>query len=228
MEQAAARELFDENAETYDRVNSIISLGLDSRWYSWAARQASVAGRCVLDAFAGTGAVGVRAAGLGADVTLADASARMLAHARRRAALRGVTVRTALADLTSPHLAIPGAPFDAVSVMWGLRYVDDPRAILRSLSGQMRSGGRMVVVEFVEPGSGLLARLAGFYFFRILPRIASALAGSSELYRELVLTTHAMGPAEHLASIVEDAGLQIRERHMMGFGLVSGIVAEKP
>ena len=32
MDQVAAQRLFDSSAETYDRVNSIVSLGLDARW----------------------------------------------------------------------------------------------------------------------------------------------------------------------------------------------------
>lgn len=227
MEEAEARKLFDANAETYDRVNSIVSLGLDSRWYAWAARQAVVApGDRVLDAFAGTGGVGLRAAALGADVTLADGSPMMLDVATQRARSAGLDVRAETVDLTADPLRFDRAPFDAITVMWGLRYLDDPSRVLRALATLLRPGGRLVVVDFVEPDGGVVSQLADVYFFRILPRIASALAGKRELYRELVTTTHAMGPAEHLAGLVEAAGFAVTEQRRMGFGLVRGIVAE--
>lgn len=225
MDHATARRLFDTNAATYDRVNSIVSLGLDAAWRDWAARRAvAQPGARVLDAFAGTGRVGLRAAELGARVTLADVSPGMLAVARRRAIERNLDVRTVVADLTAEPLGIDG-PFDAATAMWGLRYVDDPAQVLRGLAALIAPGGRVVVVDFIEPSRGLVTHLAAAYFFRLLPRIAGALAGRRELYRELVATTHAMGSRERLLALVRDAGLEVAEQHVMGFGLVLGLVA---
>lgn len=225
MEKEEARRLFDTSAETYDRVNSIISLGLDARWRDWAARHAIVRPEArVLDAFAGTGLVGLRAAELGAQVTLADVSPGMLAVAGRRASDRGLDLRMVVADLTAEPLDV-GGPFEAVTVMWGLRYLRDPAGALRRLAALVAPGGRVVVVDFVEPAGGIVTRLAAAYFFRVLPWIAGTLAGRRELYRELVATTHAMGTREHLLAYVRNAGLDVSEQRVMGFGLVLGVVA---
>lgn len=229
LDQDEARRLFDASADSYDRVNSVISLGLDARWRDWAARQAVTrAGARVLDAFAGTGRVGLRAAELGACVTLADISPRMLDVATRRARDKGLHVDIVTTDLTSDELGSIGAPFDAVTVMWGLRYLADPSGVLRRLSGLLAPGGRVIVVDFVEPSGGALTHVAAAYFFRVLPRIASVLAGRRQLYQELIATTHAMGPREHLLSLVRQAGLEIVEQRTMGFGLVVGIVGRAP
>ncbi len=220
------RELFDANAETYDRVNTIISLGLDSRWRDWVAREAvSRPEAHVLDAFAGTGLVGLRMAELGADVTLADISPGMLAVAARRARARGVKVDCVLSDLTAPQLVIPGAPFDSITMVFGVRYLDDPATVLRGLATQLADGGRFVVMEFAEPTGGLLSRLASFYFFRILPPIASAISGRRELYRRLTETTRRFHGRRSLEDIVREAGLTILETRLMGLGIVVGIVA---
>ena len=227
MDEAAARTLFDENAGTYDRVNAVISLGLDARWRAWAARRAtSGPDSRVLDAYAGTGLVGLRAARLGADVTLADASPRMLDVARARAAAASLRVHVLECDLTAEPLRMSGAPFDAVTLVFGVRYLDEPARALRSLAGLLRPGGEMVIVEFVEPDGSAVARLAAWYFFRVLPRLAGLLSGHPDLYETLSATTHAMGRAEHLEGIVRDAGLEVSERRSMGFGLVCGIVAK--
>jgi demethylmenaquinone methyltransferase/2-methoxy-6-polyprenyl-1,4-benzoquinol methylase len=228
MDQLAAQRLFDDSAETYDRVNSIVSLGLDARWRDWAARQA-VVGRhpLVLDAFAGTGRVGLRAAELGANVTLADISPEMLAVARRRADAKGLKVHRNLADLAGDSPDV-GGPYDAVTVMWGLRYLDNPAETLRRLASLIVPSGRIVVVDFVEPSGSIITQLAALYFFHILPWIAGTLAGNRELYRELVATTHEMGNREHLVSLVHQAGLEVERQHVMGFGLVVGIVAKRP
>jgi demethylmenaquinone methyltransferase/2-methoxy-6-polyprenyl-1,4-benzoquinol methylase len=223
--QPSVRELFDDNALTYDRVNTVISLGLDAHWRDWVARQAVVRpGARVLDAFAGTGLVGLRAAALGARVTLADISPGMLDVAARRAGERGLRVECVITDLARETLALPGAPFDAITMVFGVRYLDDPSAVIGRLSALLADGGRFVVMEFAEPSGGIVSRLASLYFFRLLPRVAVALSGRNELYERLTATTHEIHGRAHLEEIVRNAGLRIVETRVMGFGLVIAIV----
>ena len=219
------RELFDASAGSYDRVNTIISVGLDARWRDWVARRAVTApGGEVLDAFAGTGLAGLRAAALGARVTLADVSEGMLAVACRRADARGLAIASVVTDLTADPPVVPGGPFDAITMVFGARYLADPSAVMRRLSLLLRPGGKFVVLDFVEPDGGVISRLAAAYFFRVLPWIAGVLAGRRDLYDRLVSTTHAMRGRDHLEGLVRDAGLTIVETRAMGFGLVLGVV----
>lgn len=228
MDSAAARELFDRNARTYDAVNLVVSFGMTGAWYGWAADQAVVGpGARVLDAFSGSGAVGIRAARRGACVTLADVSPRMLKAAALDAKRAGVDVALLETDLTARPLDLPGAPFDAITAMWGTRYVDDPSAVLHGLAEQLTPEGRLVLVDFVEPSDGFVSRAASVYFFRVVPAVGTIVSGSPDLYRELVATTHRMGPASRLRDMVERAGLRVAQEHAMGFGLVRGIVATR-
>ena len=225
---AEVRDLFDRSAATYDRVNTAISLGLDARWRAWAARQAvGRPGARVLDAFAGTGLVGLRAARLGAHVTLADISTGMLAVADVRAREAGLDVQLELADLASGAALVRGVPFDAVTMVFGARYLDDPVRVVRGLAQLLTPGGTFVLLDFVQPVPSWLSRLAGFYFFRVLPAIGGALSGNRELYDRLVSSTREMGPSEHLIRIATDAGLEVVRTRTMGFGLVLGVVARR-
>jgi demethylmenaquinone methyltransferase/2-methoxy-6-polyprenyl-1,4-benzoquinol methylase len=127
--------LFDRNAATYDRVNTVITFGLDALWRRWAARQATPQtapqtppqGRAeapprggpqtsppggppcspprVLDACAGTGLLTLDLARRGAAVTAADAAPGMLAVARDRLAAAGLPLRTVVADLSNAETA---------------------------------------------------------------------------------------------------------------------------
>ncbi|MGV8083773.1 MAG: class I SAM-dependent methyltransferase [Coriobacteriia bacterium] len=228
MDAESARRLFDTNSPTYDRVNGLISLGLDERWYAWAAEEALPApGAHVLDAFAGTGAVGLRVAEKGGRVTLADVSPKMLEAASARAKERGLAVRTVLADLSAEPLAIEGAPFDAVVAMWGLRYVDEPARVVASLARLLEPGGRLVLVDFVEPPPVLASQIAALYFFHVLPRIAGLLAGHRELYGILAETARKTGPPRRLIEMAEAAGLRVAKTQSMGLGLVFGLVATR-
>jgi demethylmenaquinone methyltransferase/2-methoxy-6-polyprenyl-1,4-benzoquinol methylase len=225
VDAEAARSLFDANAAGYDRVNTLISVGLDARWRRWVARRAVTRpGARVLDAFAGTGLVGVECAVLGAEVTLADASPRMLARASAHAAERGVEVCEIVTDLTAEVLPLEPGSFDAVTLSFGIRYLDEPAGVLRRLGSLLAPGGRLVVLEFVRPTAGPVTAAASLYFFRLLPRIASRLAGRAELYGYLVTSVDRVGHVRDLEHLLVSAGYGVTERRTFGFGLVAGLV----
>jgi demethylmenaquinone methyltransferase/2-methoxy-6-polyprenyl-1,4-benzoquinol methylase len=225
MDAEASRGLFDRYAGDYDRVNTIISVGLDRRWRRWVARAAvAKRGARVLDAFAGTGLAGIEAARLGGKVTLADGSERMLAEARCNVEDEGVEMDTVLADLAVPELPFAPGSFDAVTLSFGIRYLDRPGDVLARLGRLLVPGGRLVVLEFVRPAPGPVSSLAALYFFRILPHVAGGLAHKRDLYDYLVDSTNAIGRAGDLAGLVTGAGYDVVERRTFGFGLVSGLV----
>ncbi len=236
--------LFDRNAVRYDVVNTIITFGQDVRWRRWVAGRALALAAApppgerpaLLDACAGTGLVGLAAARLGARVTLADASPVMLERARRRAAARRLAVDLVVADLAAPPPFAP-ASFDAVTIGFGLRYLPDPVAALRSLVGLLRPGGALVALEAVVPtassatngaGARLAGRCASWYFFSVAPRVGALLAGRAELYERLTSSVRELGSGDELVDLVRRAGLEPVARRRWAFGLVEGVAAQRP
>ncbi|MGZ4199447.1 MAG: class I SAM-dependent methyltransferase [Thermoleophilia bacterium] len=254
LEPSHVADLFDRNVATYDRVNTIITFGLDASWRHWAARQAAppvhgspawpaavAAGAAtpgdreqvslsarplVLDACAGTGLLALDLARRGATVTAADAAPGMLAVARARLSAAGLPLRTVVADLSDPVTADSlGGPFDAVTLGFGLRYFADPGALLRPLRTLLAPGGRLVVVDAVRPPPDLLGKAAGLYFFEIAPRLGTALAGRAELYDFLTASTRALGTADDVVAQLGAAGFGVALRRRFACGVVTGFVA---
>lgn len=241
----SARELFDAAAGTYDRVNSIITFGLDRRWRRWAARRAlalaappsasapapgSRRSPRILDAFAGSGPISLELASRGAEVTAADVSPRMLALARERAAAAGLRLVAVEIDLAAPDGDAPPWPpqtFAAVTLGFGLRYVSDPAAVLRDLATALVPGGVIVLLEAVRPPTGPVGAAAALYFFSVAPRLATRLAGRGELYTRLTESVREIGRAADVRYVVESAGLSIVETRRFAAGLVVGIVARR-
>jgi demethylmenaquinone methyltransferase / 2-methoxy-6-polyprenyl-1,4-benzoquinol methylase len=233
LEPSHVAELFDRSAATYDRINTILTFGLDARWRRWAARQAAPrafgsAARPsrVLDACAGTGLLALDLARRGATVTAADAAPRMLAVARRRAAAAKLPLRTVVADLSDP-VAVDtlGGPFEAITLGFGLRYFADPGALLRPLRRLLVPNGRLVVVEAVRPPRDPPGTAAGLYFFEVAPRIGAALAGRAELYDFLTATTRALGSADDVAAYLHATRFAVDVRQRFAGGVVAGFVA---
>ena len=99
-----------------------------------------VAGRRILDAGCGSGALSAALCDRGAVVTGIDASARMLALARRRL---GDNVALHVADL-SDRLPFADAAFDDVVASLVLHYLEDWGPTLAELRRVLRPGGRLI------------------------------------------------------------------------------------
>src|SRR6478672_11217209 len=123
----AVRRMFDRIAPVYDAMNHTMTVGLDRRWRRITAETVVRPGDAVLDACCGTGDLALAATRIGARVTGLDFSERMLERARRKAP----SLRWVNGDL----LALPfdDSTFDAATVGFGVRNVDDLERALREL-----------------------------------------------------------------------------------------------
>ena len=123
------RAMFDRIAPVYDLMNRVMTAGLDGRWRRLTARSVVRPGDRVLDACCGTGDLALADERAGGRVVGLDFSERMLERARRKAPeltwVRGDMLELPFAD----------ASFDAATVGFGVRNVDDLQLALRELVG---------------------------------------------------------------------------------------------
>jgi 2-polyprenyl-3-methyl-5-hydroxy-6-metoxy-1,4-benzoquinol methylase len=103
-------------------------------------------------------ALRARAAGAGLAITACDRSPTALAHARRRAAARGVDVAFTRADVLRDPL--PG-PADLVTCSLFMHHLDEPDAV--ALLGTMRTAARraLLVCDLRRSRAGLLLAQVG-------------------------------------------------------------------
>src|SRR3954454_579974 len=112
--------MFDRIASVYDRMNSVMTAGLDRRWRRRAADLARVGqGSTALDVACGTGDLAIELQGRGAQVTGLDFSEEMLRLARDKAPAVDWRAGNALA------LPFADDAFDAATVGFGARNFDD-------------------------------------------------------------------------------------------------------
>jgi SAM-dependent methyltransferase len=94
-----------------------------------------------LDVATGTGAVAIRAARAGADVTGLDLAPRLIETARRLAADEGHAIRFDVGDCED--LPYEDSTFDVVSSAVGVIFSPDHHAVARELARVCRPGGRL-------------------------------------------------------------------------------------
>jgi len=99
----------------------------------------------ILDVGCGDGVLSTRLAQAGARVTGIDASADMIAAARRRAKAAGVEIDLVEGD--AGNLRFPGGHFDCVVSVATLCFVDNPSPTIREMVRVLKPGGRLILGE---------------------------------------------------------------------------------
>jgi demethylmenaquinone methyltransferase/2-methoxy-6-polyprenyl-1,4-benzoquinol methylase len=210
--------MFDRIAPVYDVMNRTMTAGLDRRWRRVTAQTVVRPGDAVLDACCGTGDLGIAAAHAGGRVVGLDFSQAMLERARRKA--------PELEWLEGDLLALPfeAASFDAATVGFGVRNVEDLARALAELRRVLRPGGRLGILEITRP-RGVLAPFYRVWFDGVVPLLGKLLPGGSAYSYLPASVRRFPGPAE-LTELISTAGFQGVEVRLFGGGIVALHTAE--
>jgi demethylmenaquinone methyltransferase/2-methoxy-6-polyprenyl-1,4-benzoquinol methylase len=204
--------MFDRIAPVYDAMNRVMTAGLDVRWRRLAAASAVRPGDRVLDAACGTGDLALAAVDAGArEVVGVDFSPRMLERARRKS----TAVEWVQGDLL--QLPFTEGSFDAATVGFGIRNVEDLEGGLRELRRVLRPGGRLVVLEITRP-RGPLRPFFTLWFDRVVPLLGRVLPGG-RAYAYLPASVRRFPVAEELADLLGRSGFAD-----VGFRLLGGSI----
>jgi demethylmenaquinone methyltransferase/2-methoxy-6-polyprenyl-1,4-benzoquinol methylase len=198
--------MFTAIAPTYDRLNRVISLGLDQRWRRHAVGRLGwerAPEGMYLDLCAGTldfGAMLARQPGFLGRIIGADFVQRMLRLGRSKSARLAPVAADALA------LPFPERTFDGAMVGWGARNLVDLDAGLREAARVLKPSARLVILEMTLPPNPAFRRAFLFYFDRVLPWIGRVMSKHTSAYTWLPESTRTFPPPRELARRMELAG----------------------
>jgi demethylmenaquinone methyltransferase/2-methoxy-6-polyprenyl-1,4-benzoquinol methylase len=196
----AVEGMFDRLAPRYDRMNRIISLGMDKGWRRRTVDAlAAVAGGTVLDLACGTGdlcrdlaARGYRPVGL-------DFSAGMLSAA---------TVDAPLVRADGAALPVATASIDGVTCGFALRNFVELDAVFAECARVLRPGGRFAALDATVPANPLLRAGNAVWFRGAVPLLGRVVAHDADAYRYLPKSTAYLPPIPELEQRVRAAGFR--------------------
>jgi demethylmenaquinone methyltransferase / 2-methoxy-6-polyprenyl-1,4-benzoquinol methylase len=218
LTRTEVRSMFDRIAPFYDAMNHAMTAGLDRRWRRLTAQAVVRPGARVLDACCGTGDLALAAHRAGGAVTGLDFSERMLERARRKSS----EIDWVRGDLL--ELPFGDESFDAVTVGFGVRNVDDLSRALLELRRVLRPGGRLGILELVRP-TGSLSLFYSVWFDRLIPLVGKVVPGGAA-YRYLPASVKRFPGPTGLTEQVRASGFGPVAHRLLGSGIVVLLVGE--
>lgn len=208
---------FDKIAENYDRLNHLMTFGMDRRWRRRGAKWLTKGlwrPKC-LDVAAGTGDLAFEMYCAGADepVVCVDLSEKMLDIARSKMSLEAEYI---VADAESLPFGDEG--FDCVGCAFGIRNFVHLEQGLAEMVRVLKPGGRMMILEMSTPDDKTLRPFYNIYTRLVIPWLGERLANNREAYTYLPESIERFPKGKKMIAKLESLGLKVRQRKLF-FGV---------
>lgn len=220
---------FNKIASTYDRLNHIMTLGLDRRWRRLAVRELPTSNShlSILDVACGTGDMSIQLLKKGCQVTGVDLSEEMLAIARQKTDSAGFQLSSfdfQLAD--AEHLPFTDASFDAVTCAFGIRNFVNLDRGLSEMVRVLKPGGTVAILELATPDNSFVRPFYNLYTRRVIPLLGRLIARNRQAYTYLPDSIERFHKGDAMLSIISAHGLESRQRKFL-FGVCRLYVSVK-
>lgn len=215
--------LFDDIAESYDRLNRTLSFNTDIGWRKKLVKLSGASrGEKILDVCTGTGDIEIEFAERTKVEKIfgVDFSRAMLEGGAKKIAESGHEER--INNLMADALRLPfgDGTFNVVTMGFGLRNLTDYRGGISEMARVIKRDGRLLLLEFTMPERKLFTGLYGFYLRRILPVIGGTLTGNKSAYEYLSDSIAGFLKPVEVLEIMEEVGLKNLEAFSLMWGTV--------
>ncbi|MFA6972370.1 MAG: class I SAM-dependent methyltransferase [Gallionella sp.] len=219
--QAYLRQIFDNTAADYDRIEFMLAFGTGPGYRRDALIRAGLKkGMKLLDVGVGTGLVAAQACSLTGDpalVTGIDPSPGMMAASK-------LPKTMVLIEGRAESLPFPDNHFDFLSMGYALRHISDLSVAFVEFERVLKPGGKLCLLEITRPQSGFGRWLLKSYMRGVIPlltKFVSTQKDTATIWRYFWDSIEACVPPAKVIDTLNAAGLTQVKRH-----LVAGIFSE--
>lgn len=230
VNKQGVRQMFDRIAPTYDRLNHMLSLGIDRRWRRKAVDAlAKHKPQQILDIATGTGDFALLMAKrlkpqhiIGADI-----SEGMMAVGRKKVEKEGLQDVITFEHEDCMKLSFPDGSFDAVTSAYGVRNFQDLDKGLREMHRALRPGGHLLIVELTPPPSFPMKQMFWLYAHVVMPLLGRLISHDNSAYTYLPASMEAFPQPEQMEGILKRAGFAEVMWKRFTFGINTMYLAKK-
>ena len=222
--------MFDHIAPAYDRLNHLMSLGIDRSWRRTALKWLRPhRPALVLDVATGTGDFAIQACQMlpSASLTGVDLSEGMMQVGRRKVEQAGLAARIDFQREDCEALTFADASFDAVTVAFGIRNFEHLDRGLREMCRVLRPGGHLVILELSTPTRFPMKQLFALYSKAAMPLMGRTISHDDSAYTYLPESIRAFPQGEVMQESIHRAGFSQVSFRRLTFGLCTLYMATK-
>ena len=208
------REIFDNTAADYDRIEAMLAWGSGSRYRRQALTRGGLkAGMKVLDVGVGTGLVAAQAcilAGNPALVTGVDPSPGMMAASK-------LPKTMVLMEGRAESLPFPDNHFDFLSMGYALRHISDLSVAFAEFERVLKPGGRLCLLEITRAQSRFGQWLLKSYMRGVIPLLTGFVSRQKQtatIWRYYWDSIEACVPPAQVMASLRGAGLMQIGQHL--------------
>ncbi len=215
-------EMFDRIAFRYDFLNRFLSGGIDVYWRKRAIRELlPYHPEAILDVATGTADMAIMMTRYfpQARITGIDISAGMLEIGRQKIARLKLGERVALHSGDSEYIHFPDNSFDAVTVAFGIRNFESLEKGLGEMLRVLKPGGRLLVLEFSQPGQTGFRHLYQLYMRLVASPIGRLLSRNREAYQYLDKSVRAFPEGRELVGVLYKTGYTETSHRPLSLGI---------
>jgi demethylmenaquinone methyltransferase/2-methoxy-6-polyprenyl-1,4-benzoquinol methylase len=215
-------QMFDNISAKYDFLNHFLSLGIDKIWRKKAVNMLSdINPSRILDIATGTGDFAIQSLTLlPEEVIGVDISEGMLEKGRQKMVKRKIDHIISMRSGDSEDLPFEDNYFDALTVGFGVRNFQNLELGLAEMLRVVRTGGKLVILEFSKPKRFPVKQYYAFHSKYIIPFFGKTISKDASAYTYLPESVAAFPEGQDFQDILVKLGYKD-----VGAKLVAGGIA---
>ncbi len=215
--------IFNQIASTYDKINKVLSLGVDRIWRkALCSHIPQNLPLTILDLATGTGnqAFEILKQRPLASITGVDKAKKMLDIALEKAKCNSIN-NIDFIEADAANLPFENSVFDYITLSFGIRNFSSLEDSAAEILRVLKNGGSLLILEFGVPKNTIMRSCYFFYLRKILPKIGGFLSQHYQAYKYLNESIEEFPSGDSLCHLLKKNGFDEVKYTSLSFGIVN-------
>lgn len=222
--------MFNEIAPNYDKLNGLLSLGIDDYWRKESIKALKpYRPEYILDIATGTGDFAILAKKIlqPRRIIGIDISEGMMAVGRDKVKQKGLERVITFERQDSSALFFPDQSFDAVTAAFGIRNFENIDKSFGEVLRVLKPGGVFLFIELTTPEATPMKELYSLYTKYVMPVLSNTMATEQRAYEYLPESIAAFPQGREMMLILKKNGFRNIRLRRFTLGVTTLYMAEK-